>query len=201
MQATAVVASADGWTPIDPAVERAVASAPGVTAVSSLAQDGALAFGEEEGVNAVDPATVNEVFAYDLKAGDEAAIAGLGRDGALVDDGWATEHGLGVGDAFTITSPKGTELDLTVRAIEESPVLDILGLGPITISREAFDGAFATERNRFTLISGGDVAALRQGAGRVPRGRGLVQVAVHHRRRPSGSARSWPSSGCCWPWP
>ena len=32
-----------------------VASAPGVTAVSSLAQDGALAFGEEEGVNAVDP--------------------------------------------------------------------------------------------------------------------------------------------------
>jgi putative ABC transport system permease protein len=160
VQATAVVASADGWTPIDPAIERTVASAPGVTAVSSLAQDGALAFGEEEGVNAVDPATVNEVFAYDLKAGDEAAIAGLGRDGALIDDGWATEHGLGVGDAFTITSAKGTELDLTVRAIEESPVLDILGLGPITISREAFDGAFATERNRFTLVSGGDVAAL-----------------------------------------
>ena len=160
VQATAVVASADGWTPIDPAVERAVAYAPGVTAVSSLAQDAALAFGEEEGVNAVDTATVNEVFAYDLKAGDEAAIAGLGFGGALVDDGWATEHGLGVGDPFTITSPDGTELELSVRAIEESPVLDILGLGPITISREAFDGAFSTERNRFTLISGGDVAAL-----------------------------------------
>ena len=58
VQATAVVASADGWTPIDPAIERAVASAPGVTAVSSLAQDGALAFGEEEGVNGVDPATI-----------------------------------------------------------------------------------------------------------------------------------------------
>jgi putative ABC transport system permease protein len=162
VQATAVVGSADGWTPIDPAIERTVASAPGVTAVSSLAQDGALAFGEEEGVNAVDPATVNEVFAYDLKAGDKAAVAGLGRDGALVDDGWATEHGLEVGDAFTITSPKGRELDLTVRAIEESPVLDVLSLGPITISREAFDGAFATERNRFTLVSGGDTAALRK---------------------------------------
>ena len=47
--------------------------APGVTAVSSLRQDGALAFGEKEGVNAVDPATVSELFAYDLKAGDEAA--------------------------------------------------------------------------------------------------------------------------------
>jgi putative ABC transport system permease protein len=160
VQATAVVGSTDGWTPIDPAIERAVASVPGVTAVSSLAQDGALAFGDEEGVNGVDPATVNEVFAYDLKAGDEAAIAGLGRDGALIDDGWATEHGLKVGDTFTITAPKGEELDLTVRAIEESPVLDVLSLGPITISREAFDGAFATERNRFTLVAGGDVAAL-----------------------------------------
>ena len=180
VQATAVVASADGWTPIDPAVERAVAYAPGVTAVSSLAQDGALVFGEEEGVNAVDTATVNEVFAYDLKAGDEAAIAGLGFGGALVDDGWATEHGLGVGDAFTITSPNGTELDLSVRAIEESPVLDILGLGPITISREAFDGAFATERNRFTLVSGGDMAALDKALAAFPEARGLVQVAVHH---------------------
>ena len=89
VQATAVVGAADGWSPIDPAIERAVASAPGVTAVTSVRQDGALAFGEEEGVNAVDPGTVTRLFAYDLKAGDEAAIAGLGRDGALVDDGWA----------------------------------------------------------------------------------------------------------------
>jgi putative ABC transport system permease protein len=160
VQATAVVAAADGWSPIDPAVERAVASVPGVDAITSLRQDGALAFGEEEGVNAVDPATINQLFAYDLKAGDEAAIAGLGAGGALVDEGWATEHGLAVGDAFTIASANGTELDLTIRAIEESPVLDVLSLGPITISREAFDGAFANERNRFTLVAGADVAAL-----------------------------------------
>ena len=168
VQATAVVGAADGWSPIDPAIERAVASAPGVTAVTSLRQDGALAFGEEEGVNAVDPGTVTRLFAYDLKAGDEAAIAGLGRDGALVDDGWATEHGLKVGDAFTITSAKGTELDLTVRAIEESPVLDVLSLGPITISHEAFEGVFAAERNRFTLVAGGDQAALQRAVAAFP---------------------------------
>ena len=168
VQATAVVGAADGWSPIDPAIERAVAGAPGVTAVTSLRQDGALAFGEEEGVNAVDPGTVTRLFAYDLKAGDEAAIAGLGRDGALVDDGWATEHGLKVGDAFTITSTKGTELDLTVRAIEESPVLDVLSLGPITISHEAFEGVFAAERNRFTLVAGGDEAALQRAVAAFP---------------------------------
>jgi putative ABC transport system permease protein len=168
VQATAVVAATDGWSPIDPAVERAIAGAPGVDAVSSVRQDGALAFGEEEGVNAVDPATIGRLFAYDLKGGDEAAIAGLGRDGALVDDGWATEHGLQVGDAFTVTSPKGTELRLTVRAIEESPVLDVLSLGPITISQEAFAGTFAAERNRFTLVAGGDVAALEKAVAAFP---------------------------------
>ena len=154
VQATTVVGSADGWSPIDPAVERSIAKAPGVTAVSSLRQDGALAFGQEEGVNAVDPATVGDLFAYDYKVGDKVDVAALGRDGALVDEGWATEHGLKVGDAFAITSAKGTKLDLTVRAIEESPVLDILGFGPITISNQAFDGAFETERNRFTLVAG-----------------------------------------------
>ena len=168
VQATAVVANADGWTPIDPTVERAVQAAPGVTAATSVRQDGALAFGQEEGVNAVDPATVTRLFEYDLKAGDEAAITGLGTDGALVDDGWAKEHGLAVGDAFTITSPKGTELGLTVRAIEESPVLDVLSLGPITISREAFAGAFATERNRFTLVAGGDVESMQRALAAFP---------------------------------
>ena len=174
VQAGAVVAAADGWSPIDPAVERAGAGAPGVTAVGSVRQDAALAFGQEEGVNAVDPSTINELFAYDLKAGDEAAVAGLGAGGALIDEGWATEHGLAVGDAFTITSASGKELDLTVRAIEESPVLDVLSLGPITISREAFDGAFATERNRFTLVAGADVAALEKALAGFPE----VEVAT-----------------------
>jgi putative ABC transport system permease protein len=154
VQATAVITNADGWSLIDPAVERAAAGAPGVTAVTSVRQDGALAFGQEEGVNGVDPATITKLFAYDYKAGGAEDVAALGSGGALVDEGWAIEHGLGVGDAFSVTSAKGTKVELRVRAIEESPVLDILGLGPITISRQAFDGAFATERNRFTLVAG-----------------------------------------------
>jgi putative ABC transport system permease protein len=168
VQATAVVTGADGWSPIDPAVERAVAATPGVDAVTSVRQDGALAFGQEEGVNGVDTAAITKVFAYDLKAGDEAAIAALGRDGALVDDAWATKHGLEVGDSFIVTSANGTELSLTVRAIEKAPVFDVLSLGPITISREAYEGTFAAERNRFTLVSGADVAALQSAIAAFP---------------------------------
>ena len=59
-----------------------------MTAVSSLRQDGALAFGQEEGVNAVDPATVGDVFAYDFKAGDEAASPASGATAR-----WSTTAG------------------------------------------------------------------------------------------------------------
>jgi putative ABC transport system permease protein len=62
VHASAVISGADGWTAIDPKAEQAVRTVPGVTAVSSLRQDGALAFGAQEGINAVDPATISPLF-------------------------------------------------------------------------------------------------------------------------------------------
>jgi putative ABC transport system permease protein len=151
VQAGSIVTATDGWSPIDPKVEAAVAAAPGVKAVSSVRQDGALVFGHQEGVNGVDPATISRLYSYDFTAGGGED---LGRDGAIVDDGFAKEHSLHVGSSFTVTSMKGTELTLTVRGIEKSPVLDVLGLGPVTISHAAFDGAFEQRRNRLTLVDG-----------------------------------------------
>jgi putative ABC transport system permease protein len=154
VRAAAVITGADGWSPIDPQIERTVARVPGVTAVTSLRQDGALAFGSQEGVNAVDPATINRLFGYDWKAGGPRALARLGADGAIVDDGFARRHHLTVGDPLTVTSMRGTTLHLRVKGIEDSPVLDVLSLGPITISRQAFGRAFDNQRNRLTLADG-----------------------------------------------
>ena len=134
-----------------PEIERALA---GVGTVSSLRQDGALAFGQQEGINAVDPASIGGLFDYDIKEGDQEALTTLGRDGAIVNDGYASEHGLKVGSTFAITSMQGTQLNLTVRAIERSPSFDVLSLGPITISHAAFDSAFAQQRNRLTFVDG-----------------------------------------------
>ena len=63
VQATSIVTAADGWSPIDPKIERAI---PGST---SVRQDGALVFGHQEGVNGVDPATIGRFYRYDLTAG------------------------------------------------------------------------------------------------------------------------------------
>jgi putative ABC transport system permease protein len=145
VQASTIVTAADGWSPIDPKVEQAVAP---VGKVSSVRQDGALVFGRQEGVNGVDPATIGSLYRYDFTDG------GMTADGAIVDEGFAREHGLRVGSPLTVTSMKGTRLDLTVTGIESSPVLDVLGFGPITISHAAFDGAFEQRRNRLTFVDG-----------------------------------------------
>jgi putative ABC transport system permease protein len=150
-----VITAADGWSPTDPAVERALARAGKVTGVR---QDRGLAFGDKETVNAVDPATSAGLFAFDWVEGDDSVVAGLGRDGAIVDEGWANEHDLGVGDRFELTSANGTALALTVRGIEGSPVIDAMGLGPVTIGRAAYDGAFENERSLILLSDAADPA-------------------------------------------
>ena len=118
-----VVTGADGWSPTDPAVERALARAGAVTGVR---QDRGLAFGDKETVNSVG----GELLRFDWVEGDDGVPATLGADGAIVDEGWASEHGLELGDRFALTSANGTELDLTVRGIEGSPLLDAMALGP-----------------------------------------------------------------------
>jgi putative ABC transport system permease protein len=143
VQAQTIITASDGWSPIDPAVERTIA---GLGRVSSMRQDGALAFGSQEAVNGIDPA--DPAFRFDVVDG----TTDLGRHGALVNDGFAADHGLGVGSTFTVTSIAGKRLNLTVRGIEKSPAFDVLSLGPITVSPAAFDATFEQRRNRMTFV-------------------------------------------------
>jgi putative ABC transport system permease protein len=166
--ASHVITAQDGWSPMDPEIARTAAGAPGVTAVSALRQDGGLVAGDKEVVNGVDGATIAKVFDFEWKDGSNRVLSGLGADGAVVDDGWASEHGLAVGDAFSVTSAKGVELALKVRGIEDSPVLDSLSLGPITVSRQAFDRAFETQRDRLAFVTTSDPAAVEKALGAFP---------------------------------
>ena len=158
--ASHVITGADGWSPTEPAVERALAKAGDVTGIR---QDRGLAFGDKETINAIDPATSAGMLSFDWVEGDDGVQARLGAGGAIVDEGWASEHELGVGDAFKLTSANGTRLDLTVRGIEGSPMLDAMGLGPVTIGRAAYDKAFENERSLVLLTDVADPAAALSG--------------------------------------
>jgi len=163
VNATHVITGADGWSPTDPAIAKALAATPGVDGVTAIRQDLALAAGDKEIVNSVDPKTVGGLFTFDWAEGSDDVLTGLGADGSIVDEGWAKEHKLGVGDRFSITSPSGEKLALTVRGIEDSPVIDAISLGPITISQAAYDGAFENRSNVLTFVKavpGADLSAV-----------------------------------------
>jgi putative ABC transport system permease protein len=57
-----------------------------------------------------------------------------------------------------LKSANGTELALTVRGIEGSPMIDSMGLGPVTIGRQAYDGAFENQRSLVLLSGAADPA-------------------------------------------
>jgi putative ABC transport system permease protein len=165
--ASHVITAQDGYTPMDPEIARTAAGVPGAT-VSALRQDGGLVAGDKEIVNGVDAATIGKLFDFEWKDGSNRALSGLGANGAIVDDGWAKEHGTKVGDAITLTSAKGVKLALQVRGIEKSPVLDTLGLGPITVSNVAFNRAFETQRDRLVFVSTDDPAAVEKALAAYP---------------------------------
>jgi putative ABC transport system permease protein len=150
--ASHVVTGADGWSPTDPAVRTALER--GGLSVTTVRQDRGLAFGQKETINAVD----GDGLRFDWAQGDDSVPGKLGADGAVVDEGWASEHGLAVGDTFSLTSAGGEKLDLTVRGIEHSPVIDAMGLGPVTLGPAGYDRAFANQQSAFTFAAGGDPA-------------------------------------------
>jgi putative ABC transport system permease protein len=166
--ASHVITAQDGFSPMDPDIARAAAHAPGVSAISALRQDGGRVAGNTEIVNGVDAATIAKVFDFEWEDGSNRVLSGLGADGAVVDDGWAKEHGTKVGDRITVTSAKGVKLPLVVRGIEKSPVLDSLGLGPITVSRPAFDRAFEAQRDRLSFVTTTNAAALERALAKFP---------------------------------
>jgi putative ABC transport system permease protein len=171
--ATHVVSSQDGWSPTDPAIAQALARSPGVHGVTTIKQDGARAFGDTERVNGLDAATADRLFAFDYADGASTTVKALGRDGAILDEGLAEERGLTVGDRFEITSASGTRLDLTVRGIETSPVLDAFDLGPISVGGEAYASAFRNRRNVYTFVDAESTGAVQRALERFPDARVL----------------------------
>jgi putative ABC transport system permease protein len=171
VSATHVLAGDDGWSPVDGDAARKAAAVPGVRAASTIRQDAVRAYGKTEGINSVDPATIGKVLDFKWKRGSRATLAGLGADGAVIDDGWAKKHHLGVGGRLTVITPADRRLTLTVRGIEDSPVIDALSLGPITIGTPAYAaGAFSGRQDHLTLLDAPrtDAAALQRAVATFP---------------------------------
>src|SRR5213595_3964601 len=132
-----VVTSQNGWSAFPAGAGRAARSATGVTLASDIRSERGRIGKADVNVNGVDPATIARVYHFDWKQGSNATLAGLDGHGAIVKQGFAKKHHLAVGHGFTLRSPAGKPLRLTVAGIFQPPqVMEVLG--GVVISRAAF---------------------------------------------------------------
>jgi hypothetical protein len=145
------ITAQNNFSPIPIAAADAAAKAPGVVGVSSVRTGPAHIFGKTEQITAV-AGDSGKLLQLDWKSGSQATYAELGRDGAIVDTGYAKRHHLEQGTAFTLLTPTGTTLHLVVKGIFDPPAGGS-PFGPVTIAGKTFDANYENPQNLFSFVS------------------------------------------------
>jgi putative ABC transport system permease protein len=144
-----VLQNSDGFSPIPRDAVARARRLQGVSTVSSITYaSGALARGGQTvRVAAVDPSTLGQVLALTFKSGDPSVLAGLGPRDAIVDDNFARDEGLEIGDTLRLRTPLERTVSFRVRATIEGE-LDLLGKAVVD---ESAAGQFGRLQPSFAL--------------------------------------------------
>jgi putative ABC transport system permease protein len=145
------ITAQNNFSPIPTDAADAVESAPGAEAVASVRTGEALVYGDVTFVTAVTPNS-GDALQLDWKDGSQAVFAELGAEGAIVDDGFAEDHGLTVGSPVPITVPSGKVLTLTVAGIFDPPPGGS-PFGTVTFSSATFDANYDQPQNLFSFVT------------------------------------------------
>jgi putative ABC transport system permease protein len=151
------ITAQNNFSPIPIDAANAAAKAPGVIAVMNVRTGEVSAFGDTIFATAVDP-TARELINMKWKDGSQEVPANLGEDGAFVDDGFAEDNDLLVGDPIDLTFPSGMIVRFFVDGIFDPPTGGS-PFGRVTISTEAWDAHVENPQNLYTFLAmKGDVS-------------------------------------------
>jgi putative ABC transport system permease protein len=145
------ITAQNNFSPLPPAVAATAAAVPAVEDVTSVRGGQAEAFGQTIPITAIDR-TAPQLLNFDWAAGSQQSLAQLDPDGAIVDDDYATEHGLALGSRITLTMVNGKQLPFEVRGIFTPPAGGS-PFGNVTIATSAFDSAVPQPQNIFTFLT------------------------------------------------
>ena len=154
----------DGFSPIPAAVKETVQKVDGVGPVSSLRFGDAdvKETGDTSFITAIDPSEALSVFRFDWDEGQDGIVSALTRDDALVDQAWATDNDVDVGDTLTVTTPASRQATYTVRG-KLNDTADLWG--DFVLTHRALEEDFRERRDGMVLLnyqSGADPDAVRQ---------------------------------------
>jgi len=134
--------SQNGFVPTGIDSAQALATVPGVQAVSAVRAGEARIFGKRIGITGSDP-QMPRVIDIDWAAGEHAP--------PFVSKDYAKKHGLHPGSTLSLETPNGTKLHLVVRGIVDPPK----GGSPfadVTIPNDVFDRAYANPTNLYSFV-------------------------------------------------
>ena len=151
VNATHVVQSDDGFTTLPIELGQAVAKAPDVTAASSIRTEQAKGQSGEVAVSGVEPSTIASVVNVRWVSGSGTTLSTLTDGQAIVSESFAKDERLADGSSFSIRTPTGTSIPLTVAGIYRPSRFDSI-LGPVVVSQRSFDTGFARAADGLTLV-------------------------------------------------
>jgi putative ABC transport system permease protein len=160
-QGDIVLQNVDGFSPISSGAGREAETVQGVKTVSSLSFTGADYKGKEIRVSAVDPATVSDVLSLDWKQGSPETLSSLAANGAVLDDAWAKNNDIGVGDRITMRTPLEEPETLVVKGtVKDNADL----LGNLVVTEDTLRSKFGAREPSMTFIKldqGADAARVK----------------------------------------
>jgi putative ABC transport system permease protein len=155
----------DGFSPIPTAAAREVKTIDGVGPVSSLRfgeGDVKETGGDTSFITAIDPKHAREVFKFEWKEGSDAVVQDMTRDDAIVDQAWASDNDVSVGDTLSVTTPADEHAVYTVQGkLEDTADL----WGDFVLTHEALEDDFHVRSDGMILVDyapGADPAAVRK---------------------------------------
>ncbi len=162
-----VVTSQNGWSEFTADAGDALAGTPGLQ-VAQVRGDRGLIGETQVTVNAVDPAKLDGMYAFEWKGGaTDETLGSLADGGAIVKESFAKSNDLAVGDRFRLRTPAGNGVDLRVAGLYQPPRAAEL-LGGVVVSQQVFDDTFARPQNKLTLVRGGTKAELEDAVAAFP---------------------------------
>jgi putative ABC transport system permease protein len=147
-----IVTSQDGYTPFVAAAGDEVAKAPSAQLVTSVRSELAEIDGHAGYLTGIDPARIAEGYNFDWTNGSDATLAQLGSNGAIVDEDFAEDHDLAVGQTVRIRTGQNTTTQAEIKGVYKPPPFYPL-LGSVSIPIDAFDDLVERPRNQYTFIN------------------------------------------------
>jgi putative ABC transport system permease protein len=151
VRAEYVITAQDGYSPVVPEAGEAVRSASSAELVTNVRSDVGEAAGSGKYVTGIEPDSIAQAYRFDWEDGSDAVLATLGENGAILDDDFANDKNLAVGDTFTLVSVNNNRMELEVKGIYKPPPFYPL-LGSVSVTQSTFDSLYERPRNLFTFV-------------------------------------------------